>query len=261
MAGFYESAASQRGTLDTPLASDALFAFHMEHAPLFEAATGKFVARSGHKGTWSRGTSTLAGVNHASGTYTAPATVPGFDVRTISGASALCLLMGPNDALAFPFAFPFGAMTGWLRFIETGAVVGTNGATIWALSTDDATANQRLFVDTSGTASGYYGVTLHNGSSAATARLSAARPTSGQLVDLVWTVTTGGALTVAQSINGGAFTTASSAGVTPAAWAAGSKLRFARRGATDNPSAGLSLRSAVIWPGAGLTTTQAMGGW
>ena len=121
---------------------------------IFEPSTGLFVARSGHRYHWSRGTSTLAGVNAVGGTYTAPATLPGYE----SANSQLGVNLGVNDILRG------NAAVGWLPhelsgefvFVERGARVGTAGGTLLAISGDDPTTGVRLFLDTTGTASPFF---------------------------------------------------------------------------------------------------------
>ena len=257
MSGFLDTGRSRRAV---PLASRALFAFDVQHAPLWERETGALVARSGHKGVWSRDTSTLASLTAANGTWTAPATIPGYDVKTLLGTSSLVLIMGTTDRVVFPLGWAPQALSGWIRFIETGARVATAGATLLALSGDDPTTGVRLYLDTSGTASGYYGITYHNGSTSVTARLASGQPTTGQVVDLRWQWASNGALSLWQSINGGAETTATSSALAlPAAWASGAKLRINRRGLTQNAGQ-QSLRSVLLAPGA-LPAAQLLGLW
>jgi hypothetical protein len=217
-----------------------------------EPTSGLFVARSGHRLSWSRGASTLAGVNAVGGTYTAPATLPAYE----SANSQLGVNLGVNDILRGNAAVGWlpQELSGELLFVERGARVGTAGDTLFAIAGDDPTTGVRLFIDTTGTASGFYRITYHNGTTSVTATLAAGQPTAGQLVRLRWLWSASG-LTLRQSINGGAFTSATSSALAlPAAWATGARTRIGRRGTTQNP-APLTLLSYLLAPGT-LTDTQ-----
>ncbi|MFN7611545.1 MAG: hypothetical protein ACK5QX_11525 [bacterium] len=235
--------------------SRALESLDFRDGAVFEPSTGIFVARSGQRYTWSRG-ATLAGVNAVGGTYTAPATLPGFE----SANNTLGLNLGTADVLR-------GPVVGWLPqelsgemlFVERGARVGTAGDTLLSIAGDDPGTGVRLFLDTTGTASGFYRLTYHNGSTSVSATLSSGQPTAGQLVRLRWLWSAAG-LTLRQSINGGAFTSATSGALAlPAAFAAGTRVRIGRRGITQNP-APLTLLSLLIAPGT-LTDAQFDEGW
>lgn len=224
--------------------SRALEALDFRDGALFEPSTGRFVGRSGHRYAWARGPS-LSGVVATGGTYTAPATVPGYELA----ADGLGLRLGPDDVLRSdaPVGWLPQALMGEIVFVERGARVGTAGGTLFALA-DDAVTGARLFLDTSGGGSGFYGITYHNGTSSVTARLTAGQPTAGQVVRLRWGWGAAG-LTLRQSIAGAAETLATSGALAlPAAWPSGARTRIGRRGATANPAA-LTLRSIVILPG------------
>jgi hypothetical protein len=223
---------------------------------VFEPSTGLFVGRSEHRYLWSRG-ATLAGVNAVGGTYTAPATLPAYE----SADNRLGVNLGTSDV------FRSNAPVGWLPqdlsgelvFVERGARVGASGDTIFSIAGDDPTTGVRLFLDTTGTASGFYRLTYHNGSTSVTATLTSGQPTAGQLVRLRWLWSAAG-LTLRQSINGGAFTSATSGALAlPSAFATGARLRIGRRGITQNP-APLTLLSVFVAPGT-LTDAQFDEGW
>ena len=219
---------------------------------VFEPSSGLFVARSGHRYSWSRGTSTLAGVNAVGGTYTAPATLPAYE----SANSQLAVNLGVDDVVRGNAAVGWlpQELSGEILFVERGARIGTAGGTLLAISGDDPTTGVRLFIDTTGTASGFYRITYHNGSTSVSATLAAGQPTAKQLVRLRWLWSAAG-LTLRQSINGGAFTSATSGALAlPAAFAAGTRVRIGRRGLTQNP-APLTLLSLHLAPGT-LTDAQ-----
>lgn len=253
MIGFAETGMA-RAVL--PLASRALFAFDMQHAPLWERETGALVARSGHKGVWSRDSATLASLTATGGTWTAPASVPGYEHKTLLGASRMVLTMDTSDRVVFPLGWGPQMFSGWLRFVETGARTVAN-STLVSLAGNDPTTGVRFYLDTSGI---YYRLTYHNGTASVTATLTSGAPTAGQVVDLRWQWAANGALSLWQSINGGAETTATSSALAlPAAWASGAALRLNRRGLTANPGK-MSFRSLVLAPGA-LTAAQLQGIW
>jgi len=217
---------------------------------VFEPTTGLFVARSGQRYSWSRGT-TLAGVNAVGGTYTAPATLPAYE----SANNTIGVNLGTADVLRGPVVgwLPQD-LSGELLFVERGARVGTAGDTLFSIAGDDPGAGARLFIDTTGTASGFYRITYHNGSTSVSATLSSGQPTAGQLVRLRWLWSAAG-LTLRQSINGAAFASATSGALAlPAAFAAGTRVRIGRRGLTQNP-APLTLLSLHLAPGT-LTDAQ-----
>lgn len=223
--------------------SRALLALDFRDGALWEPTTGLLVARSGQRFTWNRGSSTLASVNATGGTYTAPITVPAWE--TVS--SALGLRLDANDVLRenADANFAVQAISGELVFIERGARTGTAGGTLLALAADDPSSGVRLYIDTSGS---LYRLTAHNGTSSATVTLGSGAPASGDEVRhrFEWT---GSALTLTQSINGGASVTATGAGVAlPAAWGA-VRWRIGRRGLTQNPAA-LTLLRLLVLPGA-----------
>lgn len=220
--------------------SGALLAFDVTEGARWEASTGQLVARSGQRFTWSRGTSTLASVNAATGTYTAPATLPAWEAAD----STLGLRLDVNDVLTTPVGWAPQALSGRFTFVERGARTTAN-ATLLAIAGDDPTTGARLYVDTSGT---YYRLTAHNGTTSVTATLASGQPTAGQLVDLTFTWTAAG-LTLRQAINRAPPAIATAGALTlPAAWPATAKVRIGRRGATQNPAA-LTLLRCLLVPG------------
>lgn len=237
-------------TKDLAPRSRALEALDFRDGPVFEPSTGLLVGRSGHRYSWSRGTSTLASVTATGGTYTAPATLPGWELAN----SQLGINLGTSDILRSHVATGWlpQELTGELLFVERGARTGTAGGTLLALAGDDPTSGVRVYLDTTGT---YYRFTYHNGTTSVAATLTSGQPTAGQLVRMRFAISASGVLTLRQSINSGAYTSATSSALAlPAAWASGTRLRIGRRGSTQNPAA-LTLLSVLLAPGT-LTDTQ-----
>ncbi|MCO4101059.1 MAG: hypothetical protein HEQ38_17030 [Gemmatimonas sp.] len=242
----------RESTKDLAPRSRCLEALDFRDGAVFEPTSGLVVARSGHRFSWSRGTSTLAGVNAVGGTYTAPATLPAYE----SANNQLGVNLGGDDVLRGNAAVGWlpQELSGELLFVERGARIGTAGGTLWAIAGDDPATGVRIFIDTTGTGSGFYRITYHNGSTSVTATLASGQPTAGQLVRLRWLWSASG-LTLRQSINGGVFTTATSGALAlPSAYATGARTRIGRRGATQNP-APLTLLSYLLIPGT-LTDAQ-----
>lgn len=224
--------------------SRALEALDFRDGMVLEPSTGNLVARSGQRFTWTRGGNTLVSVAATGGTYTAAATVPAWTVATVSGTTQLGLRLGTSDVVAGAADVPWitEAVCGELLFVEQGARTTAN-ATLFAVAGSDPTTGARLYLDTSGT---YYGFTAHNGTTTATARLTSGQPTTGDVVRLLfeWQAT---GLTVRQSINGGAETTATAGAVSlPTTVSTGLRTRIGRRGATANPAALTFLRLLIV---------------
>ena len=181
---------------------------------------------------------TLAILTTTGATVTLPRDVPGWEVRR----GLFALRMGTTDRLSWATVPPPQAMTGQLVIVETGART-VSGRCLFSISADDGTG-ARLVLDTSGT---YYRMTLHTGSTAHVATLTAGQPVSGDVVRFWWTLTAG-TLTLHQSINGNAWTQASVTGFTlPAAWATGARVRLNSLGTGTAGDA--SYRHLVIAPG------------
>jgi hypothetical protein len=189
---------------------------------------------------------TLASVSDGVGTtYTAPHSMPAWEMRDLDGDSvreSCGLRMGTADFLSWPAAPAPQALSGMIDLVETGART-SSGATLFAIS-DDAVTGARLWLDTSGT---YYRINYTDGTTTRTATLTTGQPSSGQRVRLRWTLTSAGVVSLWQSINGAAESTASASALTlPAAWAAGAKVRLNSRGATANPAQGWYRRVKVV---------------
>lgn len=218
------------------------------------------IAASGHVGAFSRGT-TLASVTDALGaTYTAVNAQPGWEARDWDNdgiREAFGLRMGGSDRLAFPCQFRANLAISWMiEFIETGAVIGTAGATLWGMTADDGSGDG-WFVDTTGGGGGFYRYNYRVGGTTRQATL-AARPSSGDRVRLMGDLTQPGVASIYQSINGAAATSASAALLAqPSAWTTGLSIRFNSRGASANPLAGAWYRRARIVYGALDQTTIA----
>jgi hypothetical protein len=211
----------------------------------WDAALASLESDQGVAGVFSRA-ATLASVSDGVGaTYTAPHSLPAWEARDLDadGVREACgLRMGTADFLHWPVAPAPQAMTGLLDLIETGARTSAN-ATLFAI-TNDAVTGARFWLDTSGT---FYRLNWTDGTTTRTATLTVGQPTAGQRVRLWWTLAATGALTLSQSINGGADSTATAAALAlPAAWAAGAVVRLNSRGDTENPAQGWYRRAKLV---------------
>lgn len=226
-------------TKDTGPQSRALLNLDLRHGATWEPSTGLLVALSGQRFTWSRGT-TLASVPVPGGSYTAPATLPGWALAD----SGLGLHLDTSDVLreAEPTAWAPTDIAGRFRFVERGSRL-VSGATLWAITPDDPTSGVRLYL--AATAGGYYELVAHNGTTGDSATLTAGQPLAGDLVEIRWTWE-GGRLQLRQYINHAAPTMASVALALPTAWSAGTRIRIGRRGATANPAALTLLSHAIV---------------
>jgi hypothetical protein len=198
---------------------------------------------------------TLGSVSDGVGaTYTAPHSMPAWEMRDLDGDTVRerCgLRMGTADFLRWAAAPAPQALSGLLEFIETGART-TAGATLFALR-DDAAAGAGLWLDTSGS---YYQLNYSDGTTTRTATLTTGQPAVDEQVRLRWTLSSTGVITLWQSINGAAETTATATALTlPSAWATGAKVRLNSRGATDNPAQGWYRRLKLV---AGIVTVPVL---
>lgn len=208
-------------------------------------ARASLLSASGVAGVFARAT-TLASVSDGAGTtYTAPHSFPAWENRDLDGDTvreACGLRMGTSDFLHWVTPPAPQALSFLLEFVETGARTSAN-STLFAIC-NDAVSGARLYLDTSGS---YYRVTYHNGSTSVTATLSSGQPTSGQRVRLRGEWASNGALTIWQSINEAAETTATSSALAlPTAWGTGAKLRLNSRGDTENPAQGWYRRLKLV---------------
>jgi hypothetical protein len=207
--------------------------------------TGTLTLPTGHVGTWSRN-ATLASVSDANGvTYTALDGQMAWEQRDWDNdgtREAFGLRMGTSDRLAFPAALRFVAMAGLLEIIETGART-TAGATLLAYQVDAGTG-AGFWLDTSGS---FYRFNYSDGTTTRTATIASGAPVSGDRVVFTWQLTSAGALTFKQSINGAAATTATAAALTlPSAPLTGGSLRLNSRGTSANPGQGWYRRAKLV---------------
>jgi hypothetical protein len=210
--------------------------FFLDVAAMEETSDGLLRAESGHLGVFSRG-ATLAGVlDNNAVSYTAVDAQVAYESRLdASGAMRAGIRMGPSDRLVFADPPPISELSGYLEMVETGARVGTAGATLFAIC-NDAVSGARLWLDTSGT---YYRINWSDGTITRTATLTVGQPTSGQRVRLRWTLSATGVVTLWQSINDAAETTATAAALAlTTAWGSEARVRLNARGDTENPAAG-----------------------
>lgn len=239
----------------SPQTSD-LFHLDFRYATI-DADAGTITTPSGHVGTFARAT-TLASVSDAAGTtYTALDGQMAWEQRDWDNdgvRESFGWRTGSSDRLAFPCNLRPMALAGLIEFIETGAVIGTAGATLLALRAADGSGSG-FYIDTSGTASGYYRFNYTSGGTTRTATLGT-RPVSGDRVQLYWQLASDGAVTFYQSINGGVATSQTSAALAfPATWVASASLRLNSRGTSANPLAGAWYRRVRLVAGALNATT------
>lgn len=118
-----------------------------------------------------------------------------------------------RDLLSFAFTARPQATSLYMRFMEGGSLL----AGAWVLYIGNTTT----FIAIGSTGTFYQG-NYNNGISAAVTSTLAAAPSVGQGVELLLTLTSGGIITISQSIAGGAVTSgsASAARVLPTAWGA-----------------------------------------
>lgn len=191
---------------------------------------------TGHLGAFSRGVTLASVLDSLGGTYTAVDAQPAWEMRDDgAGGQRMGLRMGTSDRLAFDAPPVLGPFRLLLEFTETGARIGTAGGTLFALC-NDAVSGGRIWIDTSGTASGRYGINYSNGTTTRTARVSSGAPVSGDRVQLIADFADTGALSFSQRINGAAATTASAAALAIVALGSGARIRLNSRGDTENPA-------------------------
>jgi hypothetical protein len=236
-----------------PLAPASRCLFHFDAADC-ESISGELLALSGHRGVFFRGATLASVVDSLGTTYTALDAQPAWEARDLDADTireALGLRMGTSDRLAFENPPAPQPMSGLLEFVETGARTTAN-ATLFAI-TNGAVTGVRLWIDTSGT---YYRINWDNGSTTRTATLTAGQPTSGQRVRLRWAWAADGAITLWQSINGAAESSASAAALAiPAAWAADAVVRVNSRAPAANGAQGWYRRIKLV---AGLVDVDAL---
>lgn len=221
--------------------------------------TGLIVLPSGQSGTWSRA-ATLASVSDANGvSYTALDGQIAYEQRDWDNdgiRESFCVRMGTSDRLAFPASVRSNvAIAGLIEFVETGAVVGTAGGTLLALTKDDGSGDG-WWIDTSGTASGFWGFNYRVGGTTRTARL-AARPATNDRVQIMWDLTQPGVITINQSINAAAVTSATAAALAqPSAWGTPFSIRVNSRGTSVNPASASYRRIRIVYGALNQTTIQ-----
>ncbi len=180
-------------------------------------------AQSGQAGTFTRAatkTSTDSFATSGTSNYAQPAW---------SGASTLASLdMGATDVLKWVSPFAVQACAGMIQFYENGSLAGSKA--IFAITNDTPVA-PLLLVYSSGT---QYQIQHNNAISTVTSTLSGTAPTSGQLVQLRWSLLSTGVVQIRQSINGAAETLASASGTLTlgAAWASPTAFYLNSEGAS-----------------------------
>jgi len=203
----------------------------------WEGAGASLDSVGGQAGVFSRAGTLASVVDGIGATYTAPHSMPAWEMRDLDADAVretMGLRMGTADFLSWTIPPLLSANAGLLDLVETGARTTAN-ATLFAI-TNDAVSGARLWLDTSGT---YYRINWSDGATTRTATLTVGQPTSGQRVRLRWTLSATGVVTLWQSINGAAETTATAAALAlPTAWASGARVRLNSRGDTENPAQG-----------------------
>lgn len=231
--------------LAAPLAPSSRCLFHLDFSDPEWDADGRILARTGHRGVFSRGAS-LASVSDSVGTtYTAVNSQLALEARDLEGQGtrhAVCARMGPDDRLVFDNPPPPQAMSFFFEFGETGALA-IDDATLFAIS-NDAVTGGRFWVDTDGD---YYRANYHNGTSSVSSILTAGQPTSGQRVRLFGYQLPGGQLRISQRIGSAAATDGDESGpITLLPWGAGAKVRINARGDTENPGQAAYRRAKLV---------------
>lgn len=120
-----------------------------------------------------------------------------------------------RDQLSFPFTARPQAMSIYIRFVEAGTLnKGTNQKVLFL-------GNASVFFQVISNGS-FYLAQYTNGISSSVASTLAAAPSVGQRVELLATLSATGTVTIHQSLNGGAISTAttSAARTLPVAWGA-----------------------------------------
>jgi len=181
---------------------------------------GTLTAITGETATFAR-TASVTPLDARGATYTVLGGQPAFQWT----ASELGLLTDTNTTLHYPAAWPVRAMSIYTRFVERGAI-STASARVWHLGGD--TTGARLFIEAS---SSRYRATHHNGTSSVQTAATTPTPTTGQQVELLLIFAASGAITLQQSIDGAApHVTATTATLTPVAWATAQFNIFRRPG-------------------------------
>lgn len=126
-----------------------------------------------------------------------------------------------RDLLSRSFTARPQAMSIYVRFVEGGSLVASS----YVLYIGSAT----VFIEISSNGS-FYRTQYNNGISATVSSTLAAAPTQDQSVELLVTLTSGGVVTISQSIAGGAVSSgsASTARVLPTAWGATTLWKIGR---------------------------------
>jgi len=223
----------------------------------WDGAAADLNATTGHVGIFARATTLASVLDGAGGTYTAPHSMPAWEIRDVDGAPACGLRMAGSDRLHFDPAPQGDALAGVIEFVETGARTGSSGSTLFALC-NDAVSGGRLWIDTSGSTGGRYGINYSSGATTRTARLTTGAPAPDDVVRLRWERAVNGAVQIWQSINGAAETTASAASLVVVPWATGAVIRLNSRGDTENPAQGWYRRAKVVAGNPDLATLLAV---
>lgn len=130
--------------------------------------------------------------------------------------------------------------TGYLRFLEVGTAKA--GGTILHFGSGTAGVDPRIVLDAD---SGYYGITLDDGTDVVTSRLSAA-PAAGQLCELRYEILSTGAVRLHQSVNAATETSAAASSAPTAGLPsalAGDRIYYGSEAGTDHGAIPLVLHA------------------
>jgi len=165
----------------------------------------------------------------------------------------LALLLGTSDLLYWPVPVLPAAMTGYLEFVQVGAVPAASSC-IWYLGNSGNTG-ARFWIDSSGT---YWRLNHHNGTSSVTSTLAAA-PASGNRVALRFTITSAGVIQLHQSVNGAAESSATASGSLALASAWGDTRLYGNSTGATNGAAVSIIRSRLAY--GSLTAAEMQAAW
>lgn len=195
------------------------------------------------------------GTDHAATTYTVADNLPCW---TVTGGR-VGMLIRPADSpravetCAWPYPAIMPAHSGYLAWVERGTAGVTGGRYLQIGAADDSDPRIVVRQDASGTA-----VVWDDGSADRVSVISG-QPSNGDLVEVRWSITAGGVLTSARSINGAAEV----AGSTPSAGGSlpdtmsGAFVHLGGRGSSDVGHA--EFRRVLLWAEPGLSMATLRG--
>lgn len=211
----------------------------------WDARDTSLVSDQGVPGVFTRAATLASVVDRNGTTYTAPHSMPAWEMRDVDGdgvREAIGLRMGADDRLTWPFALPPQTLSGLLEIVYTTSLTSTQ--TLFAIEgpLDPSVSGNALWLDYSGTA---WRLNYRN-SLIRTATL-ASTPSVGDRIRLRWILASNGRITLYESRNGAGETSATADPLAlPAAWADGATLRLNSRGNSSRGGAGWYRRAKVM---------------